>query len=84
MVMMAVARYINVVMGSGAYGVVEGGDASGMSVWYVARRDIWGPIRREERKDERCWLCALAIEWRLSMMTRYSRLFSVFWKHINR
>jgi hypothetical protein len=78
MLRMAVARYINVVRGSGAYGAVEGGDASGMSVWYVARRDIWGPIRREERNVERCWLCALAIEWRLSIMTRYSGLFSVF------
>lgn len=45
---------------------------SGISEWYVARRDIWGPVRREDRNVERCWLCALASVWRLSIMRRCS------------
>lgn len=46
------ARYVNVVRGSGAYlstdWRVDG--EMGISVWYVARRDICGVCKRLERK----------------------------------
>ncbi len=62
--------------GSGAYVVLQFDELegeTGISVWYVARNEICGDMRSDERKDERCWLCVLDSGWRLSIMRKYSR-----------
>lgn len=45
----------------------------------MARREICGEIRREERKVDRCWLCLLERLWRLSITRRYSDILLVSW-----
>jgi hypothetical protein len=43
---------VSVVKGDGRYADVDDGEGRGTSVWYVARREIVGEIRREERNVE--------------------------------
>lgn len=41
-------------------------------MWYVARREIWGTMRSEERKVERWFASRAAREFKESIIMRYS------------
>lgn len=52
------------------------GRGRGMSVWYVASKEICGEMSREDKKLDICCGCAQARGCRVSIMRRYSGVVS--------
>lgn len=55
------------------------GMGMGMSVGRVARREVWGVVRRQVRKGVRWGWWVLLREWRVSIIRRVSVVLALSW-----